>query len=253
MQPTAFHSLLDLPDLALDNITKHLGPRDLASCMHSCTRLNVLLQPRLSALVNARHKGRKWVLRACGRALFRAVAGRWEAGDMRFQSVLSNPPAEHEEYQGLQRAMAQRAFQSIDLVRRTWARRKAHGCRSRDGSRNVVLCLQDLVYLCNLAESKGYSSIVKLLDDACRCLIRSTGGRCRCGSSFAGAKGNALFQGRFFLESFLRGSSFVGLGLCFKLCQHQAHQRSMAGLLSCMHLQSLSPWIRFWKSRGAGK
>lgn len=42
---------------------------------------------RLSGVqVRARQLGRKWVLRACGRALFREIGRRWAAGEMKYDS-----------------------------------------------------------------------------------------------------------------------------------------------------------------------
>lgn len=73
-------SLLDLPDLALEKIFSNLPPSDLASCMMCCSTLQTLLRPRQSALVRARSLGKKWVLRACGRALFADFSRRYLAG-----------------------------------------------------------------------------------------------------------------------------------------------------------------------------
>ena len=72
-------SLLDLPDLALERIALHLPPSDMANLMLCCAPLCALLRPRMSATVRAKSLGRRWALRATGRALFADAARRYSA------------------------------------------------------------------------------------------------------------------------------------------------------------------------------
>lgn len=78
-------ALLDLPDLAMECIAQNLSLLDLASCMLCCRTLHTLLRPRQTTLVRARSLGSRWVLRACGRALFSDLASRYKAGMANFE------------------------------------------------------------------------------------------------------------------------------------------------------------------------
>lgn len=44
-------SLLDLPDLALEEISKNLSLRDLTGTMQTCSKMNNLLRPLQTTLV----------------------------------------------------------------------------------------------------------------------------------------------------------------------------------------------------------
>lgn len=44
-------SLLDLPELALGDISKHLDLRSLANAMQTCSRMNSLLRPQQTGMV----------------------------------------------------------------------------------------------------------------------------------------------------------------------------------------------------------
>lgn len=155
-------SLLELPELALQEVAKHLSQPDLAGCMQTCSALNALFRPRLSALVSARHLGKKWVMRSCGRALFRALAECWEAGEMKVQMV--GEPIADRPHTEMQRFLALKAAQNGLAVRRAFAAWKARGIGLPDGSYTYY---EDVVYLCNLAESKGFLTAATLLDKVC--------------------------------------------------------------------------------------
>lgn len=172
-------SLLDLPDLALVKIAKHLSPPDLASCMQTCSRLNSLFRPQMSAIVSARHLGRKWVLRACGRALFRAVTQLFESGKL---NVFSEDPddsiligeAQQEDLE-MQRILAKKLEQGWEVVTRIWLSWKAQrGDRPDDCS----AFMEDIVFLCNLAESKGFNAAVVHLESTVCKQFFLEGGRC---------------------------------------------------------------------------
>lgn len=166
-------SLLELPDLVLELIAKHLSQPDLSNCMQTCSALNLLLRPWQSAMLRARYVGKSWVMRACGRALFRAVIQRWEAGEIRLDSIASSsfqprPPAHGEDaYLDMQWELAHRVGQSAEAIRHSWARWKAHG-----GKRPFSpITIDDLVYLCNLAESMGFERTVGQLEKVGKDLI----------------------------------------------------------------------------------
>lgn len=44
--------LLDLPALVLEEVAKQLTQPELASCMQTCTTLNSMLRPHMTALVS---------------------------------------------------------------------------------------------------------------------------------------------------------------------------------------------------------
>lgn len=48
------YSLLELPDLVLEEIAKNLRPQDLACCMRTCTTLRDGFKTRQNALVRVR-------------------------------------------------------------------------------------------------------------------------------------------------------------------------------------------------------
>lgn len=147
--------LLDLPELALVEIAKHLPTRDVASCMMSCATLRELLQPRLNAMVSARHMGRKWVLRACNRALFKDVAKRVAVGVAQFEGPETIPNWEK------WTAALWGATEHGPELFREWTRLKAL-CQSPISTDIVDLNL--FFYHCRLAESRGFSFTVGILE-----------------------------------------------------------------------------------------
>lgn len=202
-------SLLDLPELALHEIGRHLSQADLAQCMQTCSMVNALFRPQLSALVSARHLGRKWVLRACGRALFRAVGERWEAGEMKLDSVGRLVEDHHleEQRQKEQRVLARRAAQSGMEIRGAWARWKAYGIVQPV----TGIYIDDLAYLSNLAEYKNFSTVVDLLDQGCRKNLHSFSL-----SRFLGRRDLPNSSPKFFAEgtcAVLKSADFISLEL----------------------------------------
>lgn len=149
-------SLMDLPDLALERIATHLLAPDLANCMACCTTLNTLLRPRLTAMVRARSLGRKWVLRACGRALYADVASRYKAGIGRFE--YSGPITNWADCCALGRFLAENAERQF---------RFCEGEKTFKGTRrNRYLNLPCFFYVCNLANSRGFDQVLGVLRQA---------------------------------------------------------------------------------------
>lgn len=121
--------------------------------MLCCATLRTLLRHRQTLLVRARHLGKKWVLRACGRALFSEVARHFEAGVAHF--VFPGPAENWEPF--------------LELARRV----AGDGPRLfRDSTRLIRACanpdppLPDeeihpgcLFYLGTLAESRGFKIV----------------------------------------------------------------------------------------------
>lgn len=123
----------------------------------------------MTELVRARRFGKKWALRACGHALFHATEEQWETGDVPgftedwgWMQYLQRP-----EYQGARQNrlnLAHRAVENRQAVRRAWARMKVVG---GDIPNSQELLAEDVVFVCNLAESKGYHSVVRSLESLC--------------------------------------------------------------------------------------
>lgn len=111
--------------------------------------------------MRARQLGRKWVLRACGRALFREVGQRWEAGEREFRHWRPRNPnprlAAH-------RSFAEVVVQDQAAVEEACLRQKVYGEPKFFLTRNVALGLQCLAYMCNLADSMGYHTAVEALE-----------------------------------------------------------------------------------------
>lgn len=115
-------------------------------------------------MLHAHHMGRKWVLRACGRALSRAVSQRWEAGDMRLEPY-DDPETGLPGDQGTNIGSSEFELgcdvcqdgEEIRGFMTTW--------KARRGSiPQKHTTLEDLVYFCNLAESMGFERIVGQLE-----------------------------------------------------------------------------------------
>lgn len=154
-------SLLDLPDLALESIAENLPLPDIASCMMCCTLLRTLLQPRLSAMVRARSLGRRWVLRACGHALFADVAARYKAEVVGFE--YEGPDATH---WNACRTLGRHVAETGERQSRMCVRIKSLISHFFEGIEAVSLYI-DLgcfVYLFKLAESRGFNGVVKMLE-----------------------------------------------------------------------------------------
>lgn len=149
--------LLDLPSLALEKIAKHLPTKDLASCMMTCTTLHTLLRPRQSAMVCAQSKGRKWVLRACSRALFADVASRYKTGveNFEFPAPVHNwePPLE----------LGQIAAQNFPgHVRVCTYRKTLNGITHMD---SILTRPGIFFYMYRLAHARGFGTIVRMLEE----------------------------------------------------------------------------------------
>lgn len=145
-------SLLDLPALVLEEIAKHLPPRDLASCMLCCTTLRNLLHPRQSAVIRARSLGRRWVLRACSRALFNDVAMRVATGIDAFEGSETVPNW----VPWTARALIAHSLTTF----RAWPRVK----NVFDASNSESFYLGPFFYVCRLAQSRGFNIIVGSLE-----------------------------------------------------------------------------------------
>lgn len=141
---------------------KTSSPSDLASCMMCCTALGTLLRPRMSAIVRARSLGRRWVLRACGRALFRDLAEQYRAGVVNFE--YPGPDAQHWD-----------ACRKLGLhVAGTGPRQvKASVCvkaffdefRDLSNTRGFsYMNISCFLNLCMLAEARGYSRVMGSLE-----------------------------------------------------------------------------------------
>lgn len=156
MNPTSSPqaSLLDLPELVLEEISKHLPPNDLASCMLCCSTLHVLLRPRQNANVCARHLGRKWALRACGRALFADVGRRIAAGVEAFEGSEAVP-----NWDVWTAALRGIASHGPGLFSE-WTRLKATYPAFLS---MYFVDLSLFFYLCRLAESRGFDSVAGIL------------------------------------------------------------------------------------------
>lgn len=111
--------------------------------------------------MSARHLGRRWVLRSCGRALFRVVAERWEAGDIAFDKV-PVPEAEL----SLKRAQVRKALASQNVLEGLWARHQSHFLTFSDSGVMVDLSIstENLVFLCNHAEARGFKTSMVLIE-----------------------------------------------------------------------------------------
>lgn len=106
------------------------------------------------------------VLRACGRALFREIGRRWEAGEIRFDAAAGNGNSLSAEDKEAQRALARSAFEISQALRywSHWSPRSVYHLYLYQG---FTMLMVDLVYLLNLAESRGFQTVVCLIDKAC--------------------------------------------------------------------------------------
>lgn len=148
-------SLLDLPDLTLEEIAKHLPVKDLASCMLCCTTLRSLLLPRLSAMVRARSMGKKWALNACGRALFADIGGRVAAG------VAAYEDAESVSNWAIWTAALRGLTGDVPALFKTWVGMKATSLSTTTSDRSLDLSI--FLYLFLLAESLGFKIITEMM------------------------------------------------------------------------------------------
>lgn len=126
--------------------------------MLSCTTLHVLLRPQQSAMVRTRSMGRKWVLRACGRALFADIAARYMAGVENFD--FPGPALVWEPRRGLGLFAAQRFSGHVRVC--LYSKRRARSVSYREG---VLIRPGCFLYLYRLAESRGFDAVVHVLEE----------------------------------------------------------------------------------------
>lgn len=111
----------------------------------------------------ARRLGRKWVLRASGWALFRAVGRRWEAGEMKYDSA--QPDFEP-------RSQRLQNFQNIIAENVTSPEMEVHlrRCSAQEAIPRLGLFVRysELAYLCKLAELKNFFMAVGVLEGVWR-------------------------------------------------------------------------------------
>lgn len=175
--------MLDLPTHVLEEITKQLWPRDLFSCMLSCRTLNTMLRPRLAILVRTRHLGRKWALRASGRALFRELGQIWEAGRIKFDSAYEGQHgvvALPESIRNPQSALARKAISNLAALENGFRRRKTayagdenirptsqawRMIRGYESERFPIQIFDEhFVFVCNLANAMGFHTALSSLE-----------------------------------------------------------------------------------------
>lgn len=117
--------------------------------------------------VGARRLGRKWVLRACGRALFREVARRWKAGELQYDAAYWGFNLSDEEFAD-HRSFAETAVQKRAAVEAACLLQKARfglvAAKDKDSRVFYAGRLEFLVYLCNLAEFKGFAMTLNSLE-----------------------------------------------------------------------------------------
>lgn len=153
-------SLLDLPDLALERIAAHLQPADLASCMMCCTTLRALLRRQQSAMVHARSLGRKWVLRACGRALFADVAAWYHDGVVNFEFP-AGLAHDLESKLEVGRCAAQNYQGHIQKCAKTIADTRYP---PNERPPRPPMSPGSFFYLYRLAESRGFNTVLRILE-----------------------------------------------------------------------------------------
>lgn len=105
------------------------------------------------------------MLRSCGRALFRAVAERWEAGGIKFNADKGIPSTESA--LALQQSLGQEAIKLRAKLEEIWVQIQSHLSEVDDP--NIAapgwdLYGENLVFLCNLADAKGFKKITLLLE-----------------------------------------------------------------------------------------
>lgn len=114
--------------------------------------------------VGARRLGWKWVLLACGRTLFQEVARRWEAGEIQYDAAHWGARLTDEQLAD-HRTFAETAVQRRGAVEAACLLQRARNGLGKD---EIILFyagrLEFLVYLCNLAEFKGYAMALGSLD-----------------------------------------------------------------------------------------
>lgn len=181
MQAKGQFFLQDLPALALEEITKHLWPRDLACARQTCSTWNNMLHPRLTSLMRARHLGKKWVLRATGHALFMQLCQNWEAGEIKWDQFGFEYEPLPEHLRSLQAAQSQKAVSNWQAIEIGFRRLKSAYVLDAGGNASVSqgwwisprlsrelfpLEVPDwgFTYLCNLANAMGFAKSFSLLE-----------------------------------------------------------------------------------------
>lgn len=117
--------------------------------------------------VRARHLGRKWVLRACGRALFRETAKLWEEGRVRF--IHNVGLTLQEPFLSQQHALVSRVTGKQRSFELAWERLKTYHAYYPDtagmGPRpGLIVNGEYLAGLCVLAENKRWNNVMSRLD-----------------------------------------------------------------------------------------
>lgn len=104
--------------------------------------------------------GRKWVLRACARALFRAVGVQWHAGEIRKTSEIPRRLPLSETLRARQQDIAEYTFQSHKRAELACLAHKNH-CEKDFFITGIQL--ECLAYLIGLAEVNGFQMALALL------------------------------------------------------------------------------------------
>lgn len=111
------------------------------------------------------------MLLSCGRALFRAVAERWEAGGIKY--VLGNSDESEEDSLSTDTLLAWRqalgrgAIQSRAAIEAAWVLVRSHTLTQEEVdefSPHWGLYAETLVFLCNLAQAKGFKITLQLFE-----------------------------------------------------------------------------------------
>lgn len=102
-------------------------------------------------------------MRSCGRALFREVARRWDAGEVKYDAAEAwQRKSISEEQLAAHSSFAKLAIEKQEVVEMACLLQKVHNKPNfRIG---WALRLDFLVYLCNLAEGMGYGMALKALE-----------------------------------------------------------------------------------------
>lgn len=101
-------------------------------------------------------------MHVCGRALFREVARRWQAGEMQYDEVLWHHKPVSEEELGAHSHFADVVLQQQGTIEKACLIQKVH--HKTNFCRDSALRLEILVFLCNLAEKMGYYNVLDALE-----------------------------------------------------------------------------------------
>lgn len=104
------------------------------------------------------------MLRACGCALFRDIMVRWQSEESGFFGNWGAAPSPDDEgAREIRVSLARKASENSQAVRRAWARIRCAG--GSGGPEGTVV--EDVIYVCGLAEAMGYQSVVRQLEGFC--------------------------------------------------------------------------------------